>query len=741
MVRDEILQRALEGLEEDLDELGEGLWGMLERYEEGEWRGQVEQLPAWLALRYEELWGLCRFAPESVAPEGALGPRAVAVAAGWLEQLIVRWLGQSGVVKAHSFDDPQQVEAYRQHVRKLDAQLDALQLEAERTAQHARRTLAQWRDDVLAELEAQRVRDIDAIELLVAEGQLEPGRDARKEIAWLWEEQRRNASALLRTWEPFEGLLTRGLAYTRDGVEEIQLMAERVRQALEGAFVALHDGYIGQTLPPVSQEPMVSFEDPAEAAPLRTPTPKELLILPEEPLNEPGMELDFNPSDNDFNPYGELSEPEEDEDEAAEPELDLPFVLDEDFCAPPSRKSAPTPRSLPTRATREILADPEDELVAGPMIDFDDASTAAGHAANLFLLPSEPAPAPVPQPAASTPSAPSAPRPQLTLPRAKPPASAPTPPVERLAQELLTPRPAPAPTMEVVEDMETLLSIPREELEADAQRAATREEGLIEAVELPTAPLLAPPRQAPARDPDEAALALGAQEEETLDLARDDDAPHPDAPPAHAAAADEGEVEVAVMARRPPRAAWHGVATRRRRVWRALPGASFAKVWLAPLGLALALLLVAGLSQLGPQLPNPLLSTGGRLTLFAALSWLVIGPLALGWRASWRGWKPTVVREVIIEEEADVAIDAQGVTLGEQHVPWEGMHEVTLARSEASDTLMTLHHDTGPWHLLAAEPQRWAPQGLPLERAPAARWSIEGDALAMIWTAAARRPD
>ena len=168
MVRDEILQRALEGLEEDLDELGEGLWGMLERYEEGEWRGQVDQLPAWLALRYEELWGLCRFSPESVAPEGALGPRAVAVAAGWLEQLIVRWLGQGGEVKAHSFEDPEHVAAYREHVRKLDAQLDALQLEAERTAQHARSTLAQWRDDVLAELEAQRVRDIDAIELLVA---------------------------------------------------------------------------------------------------------------------------------------------------------------------------------------------------------------------------------------------------------------------------------------------------------------------------------------------------------------------------------------------------------------------------------------------------------------------------------------------------------------------------------------------------------------------------------------------
>lgn len=243
--RADILRRAHEGLEEDLDDMRSELMDILPDYEQ-RLRQNSDALPTWLEITPAQVRALFHLRPVAIethadpdtppaasAEHGILGPRTVALAAGRIETFI-----DEGFVDA-DFDDDTRTQRLVELYTETTFYLNALIREARRVSEDARATLDAWLDAVLFDLESQRKSDVEALEELVGNGDIGRGGSARQEIADLWEDQRRRAAYLQASWQPLTALVHEGLTTTESGLRELADLLMRARAGLVGANAAI----------------------------------------------------------------------------------------------------------------------------------------------------------------------------------------------------------------------------------------------------------------------------------------------------------------------------------------------------------------------------------------------------------------------------------------------------------------------------------------------------------------------
>lgn len=231
--RASILRLTLDGLEADLDDLRDELLRDLESYE-SRLREASESLPEWLAVDPAAIRALFQLPSDGDRPAGILGPRTVAMAAASVEQFIDDWFAEPADDLDH-----EGVARYDESLRSALAHIDAHETFARHTSRDAQETLGEWLDGILLELEDTRERDEAALKQLIAEGAVGKGRDARAEIAGLWEDQRNRAADVRKQWAQIEELTFSGLESTMDGLSELRQMIERADEGMRGAYPGL----------------------------------------------------------------------------------------------------------------------------------------------------------------------------------------------------------------------------------------------------------------------------------------------------------------------------------------------------------------------------------------------------------------------------------------------------------------------------------------------------------------------
>lgn len=671
-MREETIIRTTSALEADLDDLRDALLEGLTQYE-GQLRQQCQLLPSWLALDFAQIWPLFCFDEDSLAPDAALGPRAIAIAAGTLEGFVEDWLGLPHSPRQHSFSQDAALRQRYMHAKaELEGFLEGLMLESEHVAQQAKETLGRWRDDILAELEDSRIRDIETIEQLVSEGTLEIGRDARAEIALLWEEQRRRAGALLRAWEPFEALILQGLEISRDGIEELQSMVEFAHQGLSQAYPSIARLYNERAHEAII--PTSVHEDPfGGAQPARAPrsaTDDLLLISTPKDSQTPAIS-----AEDDFDPYGVAASADDDA---------LPYAFDDRFDDTPISDETPPPFGFDDEDEDEPGPTLPPKEQSAPMISFSDEVEPSeapdqeepGHP-TLFIAPGEhfgreeeldleAKPTQPPRPSTLTKAhLPFMLDEQTPLPAPPTPADPPEVAQAALPKPEETTASAAASTVEDAE-VETLLTITREELR--------RDEHLEEEEEEQTPSDQAQAHDEPEREDD-------AQQDDE-DLEGDDDDED--------AAASDDVLEAPKPSAKPltPHVpGWHSAPqeTTGQRVQEQLVVLSrliFALSFALPLAMVVGTLVLAMASRHNPSLPNPL-EPSPNMTHFigiALLLWLIACPWVMRWQITWRGWRPMLWRYSRIHEEADILINQDHIELGHWLLRWDELGEVSLER-------------------------------------------------------------
>ena len=233
----EILERTGTGLREDLDDLRDELVDELERFEP-RIRQMARDLPGWLDVPGTSLRAPFKLT-EPTRLEGTLiGPRTVAVVAGDLENFLVEWIGDTGDIPA--WDRRRDSEAVErlfgdlQDLHELNAEaIDAV----EELADDGPLQLEQILESIVFELESRRETDVEALESMIQDGDVDPGRNARAEIAELWEEQRQRVDNLQKIWDDLLNLHHEGVTRTLDGLDELQELLDRTVHGIRGAGI------------------------------------------------------------------------------------------------------------------------------------------------------------------------------------------------------------------------------------------------------------------------------------------------------------------------------------------------------------------------------------------------------------------------------------------------------------------------------------------------------------------------
>ncbi len=264
--RKEIVRRTFLGLEEDLDDLRDELGRQFEDYETRLER-LTGALPPWLEMHPASLRTLFSF--EFAEGAARLGPRAVAMSAAHVEK---------SILELREVEDKETLDEAREEVIAL---LGDLESTARECALDADSQLGELLDSILIELEDQREADESTLRELVTSGDLEKGRQARKEIAELWEEQRNRARELKAAWEPIEALVFEGVDLTVSGIEELRSLLHRTVEGLGGTptdriGIALADDVARVTLqlqPEVATEEWERDEESDDGGPAQVELP------------------------------------------------------------------------------------------------------------------------------------------------------------------------------------------------------------------------------------------------------------------------------------------------------------------------------------------------------------------------------------------------------------------------------------------------------------------------------------
>ena len=670
---EELLRHALRGLEGDLDELRETLTRQMRQFEGG-LKQHVAQMPVWLELPYGRVHQMVRF-PQDGSFQGALlGPRAVALAAGEIEQFIRTWIGQGEeLVDLERALQPHVARPWGRDLSLLALYLDNMEHEAQAVMIAARTSLMHTREEIVAELEERRRADSEALEELVSRGDLEQGNQARREIAELWEEQRRRADTFSRRWEQLERHVEGGLDVTENGLDTL-------RELLENANTAL-----SQAHPGASEE-----GDQAERAQGLTParmsrTPRSSLELfsqsEEEEENEP----------RDFDPYGE---PVSSQSAAADEQAPLKAAL---ALSSGGSRRAINEDFFKSEEVNDDLVFASEGGLEGPMIDFGEADPEReGASHQLFaetlrappsesaqssspyeiFLSDEPEPKPEEEPARRAPSR----SPQSTLtghPRLA------------LASEEREIEALEEPEQDAWETLPLGLEEPPLEVRREEEQGEASQVEEIETLELSrdaleeqsglTQPIL-PATMSPPPEAASGPSPVGDEVGDPLELK---------APPDELEEHEEGEHDLEPerepVVRTPEREAfsWQAEGERRRQVNRPIGALELALALGLPVGLILALVAQAAWAA---QLSERWLASSvvARGAAFAACAWLAIGPLLfLQWKLGWRGDRVTPYRAVRLRDEADLVIEGERLEIGDESIARGDVLESALERWEA----------------------------------------------------------
>ncbi len=235
----EILDRTRMGLNDDLDDLRSELVDELEGFET-QLRDLSRQLPGWLDLPKDTLLTPFRLSEPAELEDTLIGPRAVAFIAGAVEEFLLNWLGDGETIPVwRERSDPGARRRLADDLHALEAQiteaLDAVDALADQGPIQLEHTL----ESIVFELQTRRETDVEALESLITTGDIERGKDAREEIAELWEEQRARVDELQLVWDDILNLHHEGIAQTIDGIEELQQLAKRTREGITGANITI----------------------------------------------------------------------------------------------------------------------------------------------------------------------------------------------------------------------------------------------------------------------------------------------------------------------------------------------------------------------------------------------------------------------------------------------------------------------------------------------------------------------
>jgi hypothetical protein len=700
--RQDILKRTLEGLEADLEGLREHLGESYEVYEQS-WAERLKRLPRWVDVQFDEVRPLLSIGEED-GLYGVIGPHLVALVAGEIEQFVARWLGARGQLVALDMEDKAQVTRYREEAQALRRQLDTLSRLIDRASKQVPQQLATLRDDILADIEAQRVRDTEALEQLVGSGALERGRDARAEIARLWEEQRRNAEELSRAWSQLDQGVQEGVEHMQRGLAELRSLLKRAQDGLYVVYPSLlaPERAISAVAQRRAEQPALTAR---AAEPLRArssgarPRAVTTDIAPLKPLaRRPAVVED------EFDPYkmGTLGA---DDDWPAEPD----WSFDE----------SPEP---PVKRTED-----------GPLVDFfeeDDsassvlyvstvggASPGLGLKSNPLVDEGEVLIAPASRPATKAARAAAA----TAL------CAAPAPSRIAFAEEFSVEQEESAP-IEMAEEVEASEEILDEPLYEAPARAQGR-------------PVSAPVEVEERVEPEDEAAPIGegAVEDEAVEVAEE---AQPTLEPAPAAIAATPAATAAALPREAarPQTARHVAApepvfapcVRRRKGSVPVSKGAIALTIGLPLAIAGGIIAAAAASQLGAQWGNPLAHGVGMGAVAALLAWAMLSPWIMRWQVRWRGVRPELSQRAMVRDEVQLEATEEYVALGPWEMPWEELDEVARERwieAEGAERgwLLTLQHPTHGIHMIAAvaeDERRWSEAGTPIVRVPPGAWRM-----------------
>ena len=235
--RHEILERTRMGLGEDLEDLRDELTEELQNFEQ-RLQKIARRLPSWLDLPDDALRSPFELAGVSGLDDTLVGPRTVAVLAGRLEDFVVQWLGDADDIPAwQQRVDNDAIERLRSDLGDLTDLLDDTEEAVDTLADDGPMRLEQLLESVVFELESRRETDVEALESMIHDGDVDPGRNAREEIAELWEEQRRRVDQLQRIWDDILNLHHEGIRRTFDGLDELRGLLSRTREGIAGAGI------------------------------------------------------------------------------------------------------------------------------------------------------------------------------------------------------------------------------------------------------------------------------------------------------------------------------------------------------------------------------------------------------------------------------------------------------------------------------------------------------------------------
>jgi hypothetical protein len=685
--RQEILKRTLEGLESDLEDLREHLGASYEEYEEN-WEERLSRLPRWVDVRLDEVRPLLMIGEED-GLYGAVGPHLVALVAGEIEQFVSRWLGARGKLVALDVEDKARMSSYREEAQGLRRQLDTLSRLIDRAGKQVRQQLGTLRDDILSDIEEQRVRDTEALEQLVGSGALERGRDARAEIARLWEEQRRNADELIRAWQQLDGGVDEGVGHMQRGLAELRSLLKRAQDGLYVVYPSLlaPERAISAVASRREQPPIAArapeAQRRADVAPLR-PLARTI------PATRPVIEDEFDPYK-----MGEVSA------DVAWPQ-DLDWSFDE----------RPEP---PLKRTED-----------GPLVDFfeeDDGASSALYVSTVGGAPTgigldadplideqdpfmdRPAASPAPRAAMSGGGGGGAAAALLAAPAASRIAFAEAFDEESIPEEIEE------IVEEIVEEVEAPVYAEAAELEAVHHTIELDEEPeqLVEAVE---------------EEP-----VVEEQEPEIEEPVRAAEPAHAPTPRPAARPARLG----------PPEPVFAPCVRRRKGDTPVQPGSLALAIGL-PLMVASGVIAAAAADRLGAQWGNPLSSGLGVGVVVALLAWAMVSPWVMRWQVRWRGAKPEFSQRAVLRDEVQLEATEEYVALGPWEMPWEELDEIARERWIEDDGkrrgwMLTLQHPAHGIHMIAApadDERSWGEAGTPVVRVPPGAWHMDARAFAQL---------
>lgn len=233
----DILERTYMGVGEDLDEMRDELVEQFQQFE-SQFDELGDEMPDWLDLPDGALRDAFELPESSPAGDSLIGPRTVAVAAGDIESFVSEWLdGGDEMPVWNRRNDPEAISCLHDELRELEDELGAIERAVDELADEGPFQLEQTLESVVFELESQRETDVEALESLIQSGDLDAGRDAREEIAELWEEQRRRVDRLRDLWDEVLNLHHRGTRKTLEGLSELRELLSRILEGLIGAEI------------------------------------------------------------------------------------------------------------------------------------------------------------------------------------------------------------------------------------------------------------------------------------------------------------------------------------------------------------------------------------------------------------------------------------------------------------------------------------------------------------------------